>query len=196
MIGFVFVNIQLFWHMEKKIRKLSEREANLKINVLSSRFILGNLEQQDEQFNINEIGLPVSNFIETSMEIENSGIEDGEFLWEIDYAKSSIPAPFKLYKNEKGYLAEELGKCGGRNCIKITWILPIQTDPSCKVERFAFLLRGVKHYEIVLKYFTKRIGGISSMKRIKLNGNFLEYKGDLISAWKRKDLMNLVNLVE
>lgn len=206
-VGFVIANILLFAQTEEKIIGYESREANLVINVLKTDIIVdapvlivdrSSGKSTRSPDGLYDNGMPYITELLTKVQIENIGIESGEFIWENDLGKMDLPDLFALYATyENGSFSndpkDKTLKVGGRERFEGHWRIRLhlqEEDPTSFAERISTTL----DYKLYLNYRTKRIGGETQKRTVIIEGDLATYRDSIVKKWKARGLDNLVRL--
>jgi hypothetical protein len=190
-IGFLIANIQLYIQQEKKIIQYEATEADLIIKPLEAGdcyvpYIIG--------YDLRE--MPKQICLLSKFEIENIGIEPGSLLCEVDTTKSEIPDVFILDESELtgSFLGKSRVEVYGRDRINIEWELSVISTVS-DAKLFAQRVKGIKDYQLLIHYKTKRIGGFSRPRQVVLRGQFDYFKDRLFEQWTRTNHPELCEIL-
>jgi hypothetical protein len=228
-VGFIIANIQLFINQENIIRSFESDEANINIQLVSSEFKLSYdlkrsttdqsvYKSKDKLVSqlVTNTGLPIRTELVAQIEVENTGKEDGELIWEIDRKKSILPSPFKFFKDSNGRISlhrvEQEGIFslysvpGARIVVRSkpliisnrsrnvgTWSIHL-FENGASPKDLACSLSEPGKYEVYILYQTKRIGGINKARSFVIRGDLNHYRQQIVDEWGKTGFSSLVTL--
>ena len=205
-IGFIIANIRIYTRLQKKIEEYESQEANIKVRVLECKVIVKAPVLADEKRvqgsrsadGLDDHGLPISHQLVAKVEIENTGIEQGTLVWELDLVESNLPEFFTIYENAiNGYFDDDEKNVSleieGRDRYEGWWTLPLLLKEESP-RLLAHKISNPADYRLLLHYKTKRIGGETFERIIVFDGDFTGYRDSLIKKWKARGLVDLVQV--
>ncbi len=175
--------------LEDYITEIEALEANINVEVQ------GSVELGIAEHSIDEQGLPNKGVFQAILEFENTGQESGELVWELGRGETTLPRFCTLDPDNDGGFNVPLHKIEGRDRTQRWFSVPIRVvvqDPAL----FAQELNSREHYSVVIRYYTRRIGGPPSPKRLVIKGDLQRTRQKMRAYWEKLGYSNLARLVD
>lgn len=206
---FIGANIQIYNQMKKKMRQYEGEEADLQLAVshpeISLKVNPGRFGYEEDRA-IGKNGIPFGIIVRVDCEIENLGREMGVFEWEISstllgsFLKITDIEPngkFANYNNRSpnGYqLSDFSGEVKGRERINGGWSLELEPSDN-HVDEFIKLLLDPGKLEIVIVYWTKKLGGKGRKKQVVIAADLSGLVSDIADRWEREGWVKYTQFV-
>ncbi len=202
--AFLIANFRIYSRLQEELDGYESQEANIRIKVLETKVAVdapillletNRVKNSRSEDGLDDNGLPIYHTLYAKFEIENTGHEKGVLTWAIDLSKSDSPEFFELYSNSvNGYFDEDRDKktmqIDDRSRWEGWWKLPLKLkieDPK----ELASKLVDPSSYAFLLVYKTKRIGGESEERFVRIEGDLQSYKQDLVRKWEKREMTEL-----
>lgn len=188
-------------HLQNRIDELEEVEARLKLRELRSGFSPGHggrspsfVQIELDQYGYESSGVPGWATVWIDIQVENVGYKIGELIMEFDREKSQLPSIIGLGPPEATFGYGPFPNTFDpqrREEVKVTLdFFVVERDPA----NFAAALKELDKFTIFLSYFTRRIGGESDESYLVLEGNFDDFRQEIIEHWNGFGFQNLTKL--
>jgi hypothetical protein len=171
-LSFVVANAYLFVSQELEKQLLKDHIAELEALEADIRLgVQGEPELGVAEHSIDERGLPHQGAVQVILEFENVGYKPGEPVLELDRTESRLPFPFEIDPEGSWGFNMPLHTVDGQERTQRYLIVPLRVTAQ-QPSRFARALNTPKPYSIVIRYHTKRIGGISGQRKLVIQGDY------------------------
>lgn len=146
-----------------------------------------------------EQGLPDWGSLYARIRAANVGGEPGKLIWELDEAKTRLPALFNRARTEVTFLLPGWLE-GGQppRYADFTLFIPLrEQQPERFAEALKDLVESKAHYEVVMAYRTERVDGESGTHWLGIEGDFDDFYRGVLRHWQGygfKDLVTLARL--
>lgn len=206
-----FAESKLAWEAERQllqghISELLATEANISLSVIEQGFhpsfsgtkpTFPNAPKIGP-YGFTENGLPGWASLWANVEVKNTGWEAGELEWELDETTTKIPPIFIIGDVDEYGKFSYLGNIKRRDKFTTSLYLYVKIAPAYQEpQAFAKALGSLDEYNFVVRYWTKRITGLSEPQTLSISGNFQEFREKILEYWKsNKKFEALAQLVE
>lgn len=189
--------------LRSHIDELESVEAKLKLKEVSSGFSPGHggktpsfVDVELDQYGYELSGVPGWAAVWINIEVENIGYKPGELDIELDRDRSWLPPIFGLDMSTEPYPNGPIPsqfRPQSRFTVSLALDIPVvERDPLA----FAKALRQLDTYRLVLPYSTKRIGGVSDIDELVLEGDLRQFRQEIIKHWEGFRFQELAHIAE
>ena len=202
-IGFLLANVKLFADQQDRISELEATQADICVTLRGSAFDHSHSGRRPPFPDVRETGpygfdaqgMPGWAELWATLEIENVGYEPGELVLEVVRPRTKLPGLFAVDERNNGWFhGGPLRSVEARDHITVQWCLDIritEQDPGA----FAQALQSLSTYRVVLQYHTRRIGGESGPSTLVIEGDFSDFRRNVLEHWNGFGFSHLVQLV-
>ena len=206
-----FSDSRLVWEAEKqllqdRISEFEATEANISLRVVQQEFnpsFSGTKPPFSDAPKIGpngftENGLPGWASLWARIEIKNIGWEEGKLECELDETNTRIHQIFVLGDADEHGGLDYMGKIKPRSDFTVNLHLYVKIAPTYQEpQAFAETLSSLDEYNFVVRYWTKRITGLSKPQSLSIAGDFQEFRKKVVEYWKgNKKFEDLARLAE
>ncbi|MBI5954443.1 MAG: hypothetical protein HY865_22530 [Chloroflexi bacterium] len=190
-VAFLVANFGLYSKLSKKVNEFEDTQANISIRVVSTGlYIKAPIRTTEGKVftdGLDKNLIPVYQYIQAYIKVENVGQEAGILVWSIDEAKTKLPDPLQLqFGSGSKYFYDEVGNQLRSGDLKVkarervTGHFRFKVNSNTEDVKNLQRIDPESHYYIPINYYTKRIGSNSKHKTLEVKGPIIDYLVGLI----------------
>ena len=142
-------------------------------------------------------GLPCWATLYAQIKIANIGFEGGIFSGEIVRSRTKLPGLFNTAKMHNDLRTMMSIPERESRDVNLFIDLPFTVqDPRLFAEQLKKLSKSNKRFQVVIRYFTRRVDGVTKPRELKIKGDFADFCKEIIEHWQQHNFSELASTYE
>ena len=177
--------------LKERIAEYEATEANIMISVQSRPHPPA---LAVENANFDPSGVPRYGVISVWLKLDNMGRERGQPVLQVDEAASNLPNGFSVNLDKPPDFNRRLDYVEARDMVLAYWRVYLEVAAP-DVLTFADWLLHSSTFQIMVRYYTKRVGADSPTTVLLIKGDLTMLKKRMREQWSRRGLQDAVRLL-